>query len=285
MSIVSISAEAVLHTANTLRPGLHDLVQLSRLLQSSSVDLDEVTSRMKRDPALTARLIRIANSAAFAEVEPVASVEDAVALIGFREVHRIVGFAMLEHFGDENLEVYGISAQKFRDNSLFCAILMEELAVNANVDPRSSYTVGLLRSIGKVCLDKLGRDYKGIYLPRLSDDVGLEDWENAVFGMTSNKVAGTVLSTWRFPGDFISAIKNHYKPDPQHEALTHLLSLAASMADILGYGLEGEGRYWLEPEEVYHKAGLDPRQANLIIDHAFESFNRLLLTIGAHVPA
>jgi HD-like signal output (HDOD) protein len=279
LSVIPITADDVLGVADTLLPGPQILVQLGRLLQNSSTDLDEVTNRVRRDPALTARLIRIANSAAFAETEPVASVEDAVALIGFKEVHRIVGFAMLEQIGNGNLTVYGISSRQFMENSLFSALLMEELAAGAREDPRSCYTIGLLRSIGKVCLDRLARDHDDGDIPMLNNDLGLADWEDLVFGISSNRAAATILSAWRFPTDFTAAIGNHYKPEAQHEPLTHLLSLAASMADILGYGLEGEARYWLDPGAIYHNAGLDPKQANAIIDHAFESFHRLLLAI------
>jgi HD-like signal output (HDOD) protein len=279
MSVVPITTDDMLRVANTLLPGPQLLVQLGGLLQNSTIDLGEVTSRVKRDPALTARLIRTANSAAFAEVEPVASVEDAVALIGFREVHRIVGFVMLEKIGDENLPSYGISSRQFRENSLFSALLMEELAAGTQEDPRSCYAVGLLRSIGKVCLDRLARDCQGGELPRLSDNLGLADWEDIVFGISSNGAAATILRAWRFPDNFTAAINDHYKPEAQHDPLTHLLSLAASMADVLGYGLEGEARYWLDPKDIYHNAGLDPKEANAVIDHAFESFHRLLLIL------
>lgn len=278
MSVVPTTTDEVLRVANTLLPGQQTLVQLGRLLQNASVDLEEVTVKMRRDPALTARLIRMANSPAYCVSEPVASVEDAVALIGFREVHRIVGFSIIEQMGDGNLPVYGISSKQFMENSLFSALLMEELAGGAQQDPRSCYTVGLLRSIGKVCLDHLARDYPDLDIPRLSDEHGLADWENVVFGISSNSAAASILSSWRFPEGFTAAIGDHYKPEAQHEPLTHLLSLAASIADILGYGLQGEARYWMDPKEIYHNAGLEPKQANVIIDHAFEAFHRLLAT-------
>jgi len=65
------------------------------------VSLDDITSRLRMDPSLTARLIRIANSAAFASSEPVASVEDAVTLIGFDEVHRLVDSRCWSALGTE----------------------------------------------------------------------------------------------------------------------------------------------------------------------------------------
>jgi HD-like signal output (HDOD) protein len=278
MSVVRITTADMLRVANTLLSGPQLMLQLEGLLRNSATDLDDVASRVKRDPALTARLIRMANSAAFAEVEPVASVEDAVALIGFREVHRIIGLAMLEKFGDENLPAYGITSLEFRENSLFTALLMEELAVSANANPRTCYTLGLLRSIGKACLDRMARNHPMEAIPCLTDGLGLSDWEEMVFGLSSNSAAATMLSAWRFPADFVAAIGGHYGPESRHEPLTHLLSLAASMADALGHGLRGEACYWLEPKDIYHNAGLEPKEASAIIDQALESFHKLVLT-------
>jgi len=279
MNVAPITKEDVLRISHSFLPAPQILLQLGSLLRSPSVSLDDITSRLRMDPSLTARLIRIANSAAFASSEPVASVEDAVTLIGFDEVHRLVGFAMLERLGHGDLPIYGISAKRFMENSLFGALLMEELSPGAHVDPRACYTVGLLRSIGKVCLDRLARDWPEEEIPRLTDELKLSEWERVVFGLTSNEAAAIILTAWRFPPEFITAINEHYTPDKHNMPLTHLLNLSASMADILGYGLEGEWRYWLDTEQVYHKAGLDPKDANSIIDHAFESFHRLLKTI------
>lgn len=276
MSIVPITTENVLQIANTYLPAPHILFQLGSLLKNTFVNLEDITSRLKRDPALTAQLIRIANSVVYAGVEPVASVEEAVTLIGFKDVHRIVGFAMLEQIGSGNLTVYHITSQRYRENSLLSALLMEELGVAANQDPRSCYTVGLLRSIGKVCLDRLASGWQADEIPLLKDDLGLADWERCVFGISSNGAGASILKAWRFPSEFITAIGDHYSPEAADLPLTHLLRLAASISQVLGYGLEGESTYWFDSDEVYRKAGVDPKLANPIIDHAFGRFHRLL---------
>jgi HD-like signal output (HDOD) protein len=275
MCVVSISPERVLAIADTFPATRQILLQLGSLLQDPSVDLDAIVVPLKRDPSLTARLVRIANSAAYAQSEPVASVEDAANLIGFREVHRLVGFALLDQFSDAGLLNYGVTCQRFRENSLFTAILMEELAVGAKVDPGYCYTVGLLRSIGKVALDRLGRGLPAGEIPVIDDETRIADWENSVFGISSNEAAVHILTAWRFPAELIAAISGHFAPQPSDQPMTHLLHLAAGMADLLGHGLPGESRYWQDSENVFHKAGLEPKAANRIIDHALSTFDRL----------
>lgn len=278
MSVVSISQDDILQIANSFPATQQILAQLGLLLRDPGVELEDVTVLLKRDVALAARLIRIANSAAMAQNGEVASVEDAVSIIGFQEVYRLVGFAVLAQVSDGGLPSYDIPGKRFHGNALFTALLMEELARGASEDPRYCYTVGLLRSIGKVALDRLAREAAPGEFLKLAEGERLGEWERSVFGMTNPEASSIILKSWKFPHEIVSAIEGHYTPEGRHMPLTHLLNLAAGMADVLGHGLEGETSYWLDTEEVFRKAGLEPKSANRIIDKALDSFDRLMRT-------
>jgi HD-like signal output (HDOD) protein len=278
MSVALISEESILRIANTFPATQQILAQLGILLRDSGTSIVEVTSILKRDVALASRLIRTANSAAFAQSRPVASVEDAVTLIGFQEVYRLVGVAVLNQVSDGGLPCYNITGRKFYENSLFTALLMEQLAGGAREDPRYCYTVGLMRSIGKIALDRVARDSGYCDFLKIAEGDNLLEWEQSAFGMTNVEAGVAILRAWRFPSEIILAIEGHYYPVGKHMPLTHLLNLAAGTAEVLGRGLEGESTYWLESEEVFRKAGLDPKRANQIIDLAFNSFERLTRT-------
>jgi HD-like signal output (HDOD) protein len=278
MSVDLISEDSLLRIANTFPATQQVLAQLGLLLRDSGASIVEVTTILKRDVALAARLIRTANSAAFAQSIPVASVEDAVTLIGFQEVYRLVGVAVLNQVSDGGLPCYDLSAKRFYENSLFTALLMEELAPGAREDPRYCYTIGLMRSIGKIALDRLSRDVGESSFSKIESGDSLLDWERSAFGMTNVEAGGAILRAWRFPEEIVLAIESHCNPAGKHMPLTHLLNLAAGTAEILGRGLDGETSYWVDSEEVYHRAGIDPKRANHIIDHALRSFERLTKT-------
>jgi HD-like signal output (HDOD) protein len=273
---VSISTENLLNIAQTFPSTPQILAELGLLLRNPNVEMADVALQLKRDPTLAARLIRLANSVAFAQTEPVAAIETAVRLAGFQEVHRLVGVAMLDQFGDEGLTAYGITSRRMRENALFTALLMEELAKPADEDPRTAYTIGLLRSIGKVALDRLARGHApGERYAALPEPVGVAEWEKSIFGLTNTEAAATIMKAWRFPSETAKAIGEHYAPAGRHLPLTHLLNLAANMADKIGYGLPGETGYWLETDEVYRKAGVKMRDAKPYIDRAHFAFDRL----------
>jgi HD-like signal output (HDOD) protein len=277
MGTVSITPESLLGIARSFPATPRILADLGVLLKNPNVELEDVARQLKRDPSLTARLIWLGNSAAFAQAEPVASVEVAVNLAGFQEVHRLVGVALLEQFGEEGLVAYGVPSRRLRENSLFTALLMEELAKPAGEDPRTAYTIGLLRSIGKLGLDRVARTHApdARFAPE-GEALGLAFWERAVFGMTNGEAATTIMNSWRFPHETVKSIGEHYAPAGRHLPLTHLLNLAANMADKIGYGLPGENCYWLDTDEVYRKAGVKIRDAKPFIDRAHLVFDRLL---------
>jgi len=277
METLSITPESLLGIAQSFPATPRILADLGVLLKNPDVELGDVARQLKRDPSLTARLIKLGNSAAFAQAEPVASVEVAVSLAGFQEVHRLVGVALLEQFGENGLVAYGVPSRRLRENSLFTALLMEELAKPAGEDPRTAYTIGLLRSIGKLGLDRVARTHApdARFAPE-AEALGLAFWERAVFGMTNGEAATTIMNAWRFPHETVKSIGEHYAPAGRHLPFTHLLNLAANMADKIGYGLPGETCYWLDTDEVYRKAGVKMREAKPFIDRAHLVFDRLL---------
>ncbi|HEY5228698.1 MAG TPA: HDOD domain-containing protein [Opitutaceae bacterium] len=278
MSVDLISEDSILRIANSLPATQQVLAQLGMLLRDSGASIVEVTTILRRDVALASRLIRTANSAAFAQSRPVATVEDAVTLIGFQEVYRLVGVAVLNQVSDGGLPCYDISAKKFYENSLFTALLMEELAAGAHEDPRYCYTIGLMRSIGKVALDRLARDLGDTGFSKIDHGDSLLEWERSAFGMTSVEAGSVILRAWRFPDEIVQAVEGHCTPTEKHRPLVHLLNLAAGTAELLGRGLDGETTYWVDSDEVYKRAGIDPKRANMIIDHALRSFERLTKT-------
>ena len=232
------------------------LAELAPKLQQEEVPLPEVTQLLRRDPALTARLIAMANSTVYARAEPATSLEEAVACIGYRDVYRLVGAVAATQVADEPLSFYAIEPDRFRANALFVALVMEELADDTLHDPRSAYTIGLLRSIGKVALDRHARGANHA-APLNADAQDVIEWEVANWGCSNADVAAKILTAWRFPAETIEAVRHHYRPGTDAHALSHLLNLCAGAADLRGFGFRGEEKYWQFLPESFARIGVD----------------------------
>jgi HD-like signal output (HDOD) protein len=250
------------------------LVEVGQMLRRPSVEVADVTALLRQDTALVARLIRMANSAVYGRAEPVGSIEEALTCIGFSEVHRLIGVVAAATLASERLDLYGIEGERLQKNSLFVAVIMEELAERANEDPRSCYTVGLLRSIGKMALDRLAEEESA---PKFaaSGETALDAWEQKNWSTTNFEVAEKILVHWRLPSDTVIAIRHHYRPEKRHNPIIHLLNLAAGAAEHRLYALPGEEGFWRFTPENFEKAGLTERDFQQACERAQRTFNRL----------
>ncbi|MBC7368195.1 MAG: HDOD domain-containing protein [Undibacterium sp.] len=273
MTVTPISREALLQVVKTLPAAPQILSQLGRLLLDINSDLADITLLLKRDAALTARIIRISNSAIYNTGLPFASLEDALARVGYTEVYRLTGFAAVAQLADQQLSLYGVGGAQLRENALLTALIMEAAAGAADLDERAAYTAGLLRSTGKIAMDRLAKGGRTTFEAGFND--GLAAWETSYMGMTNVEASAMILDEWRFPADTVEAIRDHYVEEPTSSALTHLLNLAAGAADRRGHGLPGENRYWEATPAKFAAAGLSPAEFEAALVQAWEKFQSL----------
>jgi len=280
MNEVRYSTVNLLRVAQSFPATPRIMAQLGPLLRDPNTALADVAVHLKHDSTLAARLLRIANSAAFAQSEPVASIEDAAALIGLRDVHRLIGAVAVDHFSLRNYPLYGFTGPQLRDNAIFVALLMEELALSAKEDPSSAYSAGLFRSIGKLALATIADEHAPAAPFRPTDTLALVGWEKHTFGLASNQATAAILQEWHFPGAVAQAIAEHYNPVASSQPLAGLLNLAAQLAAQRGHGLPGESAYWLDPAGLARMGGLNPRQIDRATDRAAIAFDRINRALG-----
>ncbi len=251
--------EKLLLTARSLPADLQVLSELGLILQEVNSDLDDVAHLLRRDLALSARIVRISNSVVFGGGGQVATIEDAVNRVGFSEILKLVGTATAARFTERATELYGIGAQKLRDNMLYGAIAAEALARVAGGDTRLAYTAGLLRPLGLMVLDRAGR---GALSPaqQYSDSRwdSYSSWEGSVFGINNCEVGAMILEEWRFPAELCQAVRAQYLAAPRdyEHPLAAMLNVANGLAHQCGRSFPGESRWWGLTESKLQAAGV-----------------------------
>ena len=277
---VRIERSELLKVAQALPAAPRIFARVSALLNDENSSIDEITSLLKRDPALTARILRMSNSVAYAGNEPVDSLDEAVQRVGFGDTYRIVGFATAAQVVQQHLGFYGVSAAQFRENALLTALIMERLADLAGLDTRSAYTAGLLRSIGKVALNRLGASRAG---PGSYEDDGhgpLLEWEMSRCGTDNAQVAALVLEEWRFPAATVQAVGAHYAPAETSPPLAKLLNVAAAAAERCGHGWPGEWSYWEGSAKWLDLLSMGEDLVQESVREALEAFGPVRAAVG-----
>jgi HD-like signal output (HDOD) protein len=280
MLATSFPRESLLHVVKTLPAAPQILARLGRMLLDHNADLGDVTALLRCDAALTARIMRIANSAMYNTGAPYSSLDQALARVGFSEVYRLTGFAAAAQLSDEKLPLYGLAGPQLRENSLLTALMMEALAAAAGIDQRATYTAGLLRSTGKIALNRLTRDpaYSGSYPAH--GNIPLANWETDFTGLSNCEAAAFILNEWRFPPATLNAIQQHYTPRSSSSQLAFLLNLAAGAAEQCGHGLPGERFYWEPKPEKFLAAKVTAADLEAATSNALEKFGPVRAALG-----
>lgn len=238
---------------------LQVLSALGEMLQDVNSELDDIAALLRRDMALAARIVRIGNSPMFGGSGRIASVEDAVNRVGFSEILKLVGTASAARLSERALELYGIGAQRLRDNMLYGAVAAEALARAAGIDPRAAYTAGLLRPLGLMVLDRTGRG--GSLAGQKYDPLQWESysaWEGSLFGVDNCDVAAMILEEWKFPVELSRSIRAHYLAQitDYDRPLAVVLNIAGGLSHRTARSFPGESRWWPISERKLQVAGI-----------------------------
>ncbi len=254
--------EAVRLASRTIPASARVYSRLQSLLQSPLACVGDVADLVKVDAGLASAVLRAANSAYFHQGEPLASVNDAINRVGLREVHRIVGVAVAGELFVSALPLYRLPGHLLWENSLATAVAMSLLAHAAGDDERPAYTLGLMRSAGRLVLQRVALASTASIPPCPEASPAFDEarWETAAFGVTHAEVTAHLLETWRFAPALAAAVRHHRHPEnaPGDGSLAARLHLACWIADTLGKGLPGEASVWRENADLVARAGLPP---------------------------
>ena len=278
-----ISPSELKKAADSLPPSPQVFGKLGKLLRDPTTGLFDITELVNTDSSLTAQVLRRSNSAAFGTGLAIDNLDDAINRIGFREVFKMVGMvAVSEVFSSRNT-TYRVDGARLWENALCCGLAMETFAQKLGLDDQEAYTLGLLRSFGKLvintCITQRG---DSICFPA-DGATTLVEWEEARFGTNNAQVAGFLLSTWNFNEDTVVAIQQQYRPNTSDEISRSaiMLNLSCAVAESLEKDLPGETQYWQSIDEHLQQLGLGFDHFEAAKNYAAESLDNALASVAA----
>lgn len=202
------------------------LAQAMRLLRDPDSPAHALVDLILVDAALTANVIQVANSAYYGANLRLATVDEAVNLLGFEEVYRVLALSVSRALTMSPLGSYGLSADDYWTENIHCALLMQELAPRLKLDPPQSYTAGLLHTIGRLAIDQALHQTRTVDQFR-TDPLPLPSRELEYVGMTHPDVGRMLLAAWRFPEEIADGIRHQLdEPRAGMPPLTAALHLA-----------------------------------------------------------
>lgn len=209
-------------------PALPDLYhELTIELQKLDPAFDRVADLIAKDPAMTAKILQLVNSAFFAFPREITEAREAVILLGLERTRALV---LLVHVFSEfdKSRCRGFSADQLRHHALATAVLAKKIVEAESRDfklAELAFTAGLLHDIGQLMLAaNLPVEYARVLEVARERQVPLHQAEDDLFGTTHAELGACLLAIWGLPLPILEAIAWHHAPgksDDRHfSALT-----------------------------------------------------------------
>lgn len=223
-------------------------VVMNRILEivsDDSASSNDLAAVLECDLAVSAQVLRIANSAFYGAPAEIDSIGRAVVLMGFNTVQMLaLATSVLDVFSKR--QQFSLDAEDFWMHSLGAAKAAHLLARRhaPGVSPDASFTAGLLHDIGKFLLAlALGADYRTVLGEAARDRRPICDVERERLGATHADLGGWICEKWHFPPTIIDCITHHHRPAAAsctHPREAALVCLADEVSRAAGFGLAGD---------------------------------------------
>ena len=215
------------------------------------ISFKELEDIIKVDPGLTAKILKIANSALYARQREIKSLQMAITLLGFKNLKSLVLLVTasntFSHFQKDPFFQY------FWQHSIMTAFLARHIATRSNRKDAAEdcFIAGLLHDIGQVAFYNADREqYQPAVTALLEGKTPVEEIEDRLYGADHREIGASLLSKWSFPEVFVDSAREHQSLNitSAHKASIIIVSIADLVAEIIRVG------------------GIDPAGEQLLLD-------------------
>jgi len=241
--LATIDPHALIREAPTLGSPPVVYQRLVEVMNQPRSGSHEVAAVIGQDTSLTARLLRLANSAYFAFGRPVDSVHQAVTLIGATHVRDIALATSVTSYFDK-VPADLINLEEFWKHSLAVGIGARMLAtMRRETNVERFFVAGMLHDIGRLVLYLQAPDHaRAILRHAKNHECLLYQAEMELGGFDHGTVGGILLERWNMPESLVECVSLHHRPEEavDHPVETATIHLADLIANALRLGRSGE---------------------------------------------
>ncbi len=192
-------------------------VKILNAVQNDEVSLAELGEIISTDPALTAKMLKVANSGIFACNGEISNINRAIAVLGTNTIKSIsLSFVIAAEFvGNKNT---GFDYDNFWRCSVMAAISAELLSKVLHYKNDDIFVTTLLRDIGMLVISLTkGEEYNALLKEAHAGDANLLELEKKKYGFDHQLVSYALLTDWNIPESVTEPILYHHQPQKSSE--------------------------------------------------------------------
>ena len=245
---------------------VNDIMMITEDPDSTIQDIEKT---IMKDQSLTARILRLANSAHYGYPRRISTISEASVLLGFQAIRSIALTASVNGLLMKEVKGYGLEENQLWKQSQSTAIIARHIAKKVRFSKiDQAYVAGLLRDIGKVVVSYyLTENFKQIMDMVENKNMSFLDAEEQVLGFHHGQVGAHVAKKWNLPDDLVEAIAYHHSPEKAtiNFKLTSIIHVADAIVMMMGIGLGVDGMIYNLSQEALKVLGIDEAMLHQLI--------------------
>ncbi|MFH1418334.1 MAG: GGDEF domain-containing protein [Planctomycetota bacterium] len=242
-------------------------IRVLELCRRDDVDVGEIADVIMSDAALTARLLKYANSPMAGLSREVTAIRQAVMLLGLRTVKlTALGFSLAGPSKAPNCP--GFSLKVFWASSFLRAVIARRLAAKPlGVDPDEAFTAALLAGLGQLTLAHALNDEYSVILNvhrKTKTGLALVEIEREKLGSDHVEIGARLLREWRLPDQLSYAVEHQHldmgsgRPQAPEQRLGAAIHVANRLRPLFEAMLQGRAKCnSAAPEDILNLLQLD----------------------------
>ncbi len=249
--------------------------QMMELINASETSAAALAKVVSKDPAVSARVLKIANSSFYSMSRQVSSLSTAIVILGEKTLKNLVLAASMRSMN----QTFGKIEQVLWEDSMVCALGSRYLARKLGVaDPEEAFMAGLFRHIGLVVLNNQESKAADFIIKSMeSGKQSIAEEERELFGATHAEIGAAVLESWKL-SEVLSLVALHHSDvalddgvDSSAVNLTSVVNIAGLLPGYFGiYG--GQHKLNLEDSPGRNLLALDLQRIEKIIEEFHSIF-------------
>ena len=191
-------------------------LEMIEALQDANTTIEDATKIIARDIGMTAKILKLVNSAFFGLGREISSAEDAVAYLGLDTVRSLVLSINIFSQFDESVKIEGFSLDALMGHSLQTADAAKMVARKEDADQKvmdEAFLAGMLHDTGKLVLAANSPDqFSDAMHEAAQKHMPVTEAEEQIFGANHADVGGYLFSLWGLPAPVVEAVTLHHRP-------------------------------------------------------------------------
>jgi HD-like signal output (HDOD) protein len=206
--------------------------KVAELLENDLTSFYDVAELLESDAALSAEVLRLANSPLIGIRYEITNVMQALAILGSRRIATLIMTLSVSKLAGRAANS-DMMRRLWRHN-LACALAARHLAELQHRDSIEAYYAGLFHEVGRLAMLS---QHPEIYDQAVKAGDDIDEIEYRHFGLGHCEAGAWVIKEWKLPPAFIEVVLHHRNPAPDASHLTLIVNLACQIADRLGFSV------------------------------------------------